>query len=231
MAWLLGLYYFIDRRAYAREDAKRLQRDALEVVPLSLLGWRNVGLLMGVITAVLLPAPYREICMLGLALVSLAFGGAKARRANGFSFGPIVEVAILFAGIFMTMIPALRLLELHGASIGLTRPWHFFFASGSLSSALDNAPTYLTFLSAAQGLGLHGAVVGVPNAFLAAISAGSVLMGANTYIGNGPNFMVKAIADEAGYRTASFGRHALAAILVLMPIYVFTALWVSFCVS
>jgi Na+/H+ antiporter NhaD/arsenite permease-like protein len=71
----------------------------------------------------------------------------------------------------------------------------------------------------------------VPDAFLAAISTGSVLMGANTYIGNGPNFMVKAIADDSGYRTASFGKHALAAVLVLMPVYVFTALWVTFCVS
>ncbi len=229
MLWLLGLYYFIDRRAYAREDPIQLQRDAAEVVPLSLIGWRNVVLLFGVVTSVILPTPYREICMVALALVSLAFGGSKARRANGFSFGPIVEVAILFAGIFLTMIPALRLLELHGVSIGLTQPWHYFLASGSLSSVLDNAPTYLTFLSAAQGLGLHG-TVGVPNAFLAAISAGSVMMGANTYVGNGPNFMVKAIADNSGYRTASFGSHALAAVLVLMPVYVATALWLSFCV-
>jgi Na+/H+ antiporter NhaD/arsenite permease-like protein len=230
MLWLLGLYYFIDRRAYAKEDPVRLRRDALEVVPLSLVGWRNVGLLMGVVVSVLLPAPFREICMVGFALLSLTLGGTKARRANGFTFGPITEVAILFAGIFVTMIPALKLLEIHGASIGLTRPWHYFFASGSLSSVLDNAPTYLTFLSAAQGLGLHG-TVGVPDAFLAAISTGSVLMGANTYIGNGPNFMVKAIADNAGYRTASFAKHALAAILVLMPVYVFAALWVSFCIG
>ncbi len=190
-----------------------------------------MGLLLGVVTSVLLPAPYREICMVGLAIISLSFGGSEARRANGFTFGPIIEVAIIFLGIFLTMIPALQLLQLHGSSIGLSDPWHFFFASGSLSSVLDSAPAYLAFVSAAQGLGLHGPVLGIPTAFLAAISAGSVLMGANTYIGNGPNFMVKAIADDSGYRTASFGRHALAAILVLMPVYVFTALWVSFCVS
>ena len=231
MVWLLGLYYFIDRRAYAREDPVRLQRDAIEEVPLSLLGWRNVGLLVGVVTAVVLPAPYREICMVVLAFTSLAIGGKRARQANGFTFGPILEVAILFAGIFLTMIPALKLLELHGASIGLTHPWHYFLASGSLSSVLDNAPTYLTFLSAAQGLGPSGTVAGVPTAFLAAISTGSVMMGANTYIGNGPNFMVKAIADDAGYPTASFARHALAAVLVLMPIYVLTALWVSYCLG
>jgi Na+/H+ antiporter NhaD/arsenite permease-like protein len=230
MAWLLGLYYIIDRRNYAREDPSRVAQDAREAVPLSLLGWRNVALLFGVVASVLLPAPYREIGMAGLALVSMVFGGTKARQANGFTFGPIVEVSILFAGIFLTMIPALQLLKVHGATIGLTRPWHYFVASGSLSSVLDNAPTYLTFLSAAQGLG-HNGPAGVPDACLAAISAGCVLMGANTYIGNGPNFMVKAIADDAGYRTASFGRHAVAAVLVLMPIYVFTALWVSYCVG
>ena len=231
MLWLLGLYYFIDRRTYAREDPSRLLRDAREVVPLSLIGWRNVALLMGVVVSVLMPTPYREVCMVGLAVASLIVGGKRGRKANGFTFGPIVEVAILFAGIFVTMIPALKLLELHGASIGLTRPWQYFLASGSLSSVLDNAPTYLTFLSAAQGLGLHGSVVGVPAAFLAAVSVGSVFMGANTYIGNGPNFMVKAIADNSGYRTASFGRHAIFAILVLSPVYVFTALWLSYCVG
>ena len=230
MAWLLGLFYFIDRRAYAKEDPVHLRRDAADIVPLKLLGWRNVALLLGVVLSVLLPTPYREISMVALSAVSMALGGKAARSSNEFTFGPIIEVAILFAGIFITMIPALKLLELHGASIGLTHPWHYFFASGALSSVLDNAPTYLTFLSAAQGLGLHADVVGVPTAFLAAVSAGSVLMGANTYIGNGPNFMVKAIADSAGYKTPSFGKHAVWAILVLSPIYVFTAFWLSFCV-
>ena len=109
----------------------------------------------------------------------------------------------------------------------MVHPWQYFVASGALSSVLDNAPTYLTFFSSAQGLGLPAQVAGVPTAFLAAISAGSVLMGANTYIGNGPNFMVKAIADESGYRTYSFGHYALYAILTLLPIYVMTAVWIS----
>jgi Na+/H+ antiporter NhaD/arsenite permease-like protein len=231
MAWLLGLFYFIDRKAYAREEPAHLKRDAAEIVPLKLFGWRNVALLLGIVLSVFVPSPYREASMVAIAVVSILFGSKAARIANVFTFGPIVEVAILFAGIFVTMIPALQLLELHGARIGLTQPWHYFFASGSLSSVLDNAPTYLTFLSAAQGMLLHGDFVGVPNAFLAAISAGSVLMGANTYIGNGPNFMVKAIADGAGYKTHSFGKHAVLAVLVLSPIYVFTALWVSFCVQ
>jgi Na+/H+ antiporter NhaD/arsenite permease-like protein len=228
MAWLLGAFYWVDRRAYARETRAHLERDASEVVPLSLLGWRNILLLLGVVGTVLLPSPYRELGMLGLAAASVVLGPKQARTQNEFTFGPILEVAILFAGIFVTMIPALALLELHGKALGVSRPWHFFLASGSLSSVLDNAPTYLTFLSAAQGLGLPADIVGVPSAYLAAISVGSVLMGANTYIGNGPNFMVKAIADVSGYRTASFGRHALGAILMLSPIYVFAIIWLAF---
>lgn len=228
MAWLLGVYYFVDRRAYAREAAAALERDEREALPLRVLGWRNIPLLLGVVGAVLLPAPYRELTMLALAGLSLVSGAKTARTGNDFSFGPILEVAILFAGIFVTMIPALALLERHGAELGLSRPWHFFLASGVLSSVLDNAPTYLTFLSAAQSLQLENQVVGVPHAFLAAISLGSVFMGANTYIGNGPNFMVKAIADNSGYRTASFGRHALVASLMLAPVYVLAALWVSY---
>jgi Na+/H+ antiporter NhaD/arsenite permease-like protein len=227
MLWLLGLCYLVDRRAYAREDKKRIARDMREVVPLRLLGWRNVGILVGIVACVFLPTPYREGGMAVLAMVSLWLGGRSAREANGFTFGPIVEVSILFAGIFVTMIPALRLLALHGSRLGLVHPWQYFVASGSLSSVLDNAPTYLTFLSAAQGMGLHADTVGIPNAFLAAISAGSVLMGANTYIGNGPNFMVKAIADECGCKTASFGRYAAAAVLTLSPVYVFAIWWLS----
>jgi Na+/H+ antiporter NhaD/arsenite permease-like protein len=110
-------------------------------------------------------------------------------------------------------------------------PWHFFFVSGALSSVLDNAPTYLTFLTAAQStasaLGLRVDVVGVPANLLAALSAGSVLMGANTYIGNGPNFMVKSMSEAAGYRMPSFGRYAMMAILILSPIYAVTAILVS----
>jgi Na+/H+ antiporter NhaD/arsenite permease-like protein len=227
MLYLLGLYYLIDRRAYAREDPARILRDIREATPLKLIGWHNIAFLFGIVACVFLPTPLRELGMLTTAALSLTVGGKSARQANGFTFGPIIEVAVLFAGIFITMIPALQLLELHGAELGLVQPWQYFLASGTLSSVLDNAPTYLTFFSAAQGLGLPAEVAGVPNTYLAAISAGSVLMGANTYIGNGPNFMVKAIADESGYRTPSFGRYALSAILILLPIYVATTLWLA----
>jgi Na+/H+ antiporter NhaD/arsenite permease-like protein len=116
-------------------------------------------------------------------------------------------------------------LHAQGRQLGLVAPWQFFLTTGALSSVLDNAPTYLTFLSAAQGLGLQPDVVGVPTAHLVAISAGAVLMGANTYIGNGPNFMVKAIADASGYRTPSFVGYAARALLVLAPVYLATSVY------
>jgi Na+/H+ antiporter NhaD/arsenite permease-like protein len=131
------------------------------------------------------------------------------------------------------MVPALALLEARGAELGLTAPWQYFLTTGALSSVLDNAPTYLTFLAAAQGLTesrhLVADVVGVPTAFLVAISIGAVFMGANTYIGNGPNFMVKAIAEEAKYEMPSFFGYAGRAVLTLSPIYVVIALylWLS----
>jgi Na+/H+ antiporter NhaD/arsenite permease-like protein len=230
IGYLLAVFYLVDRRAYARERPADLERDRSQIEPVRLHGWRSVGLLIGVVLSVFLPTPFRELAMFALALVAYFAGGPGAREArkrNGFCFHPMLEVALLFAGIFVTMVPALALLEQHGRSLGLTQPWHYFLVTGALSSVLDNAPTYLTFLSAAQSLGLSPEVAGVPAAFLLAISAGAVLMGANTYIGNGPNFMVKAIADAAGYPTASFFRHALLAVIVLAPVYAFVAFWVS----
>jgi Na+/H+ antiporter NhaD/arsenite permease-like protein len=150
--------------------------------------------------------------------------------ANGFTLSPIVEVAVIFAGIFATMIPALAILEARADELGLTRPWQFFWVTGFLSSFLDNAPTYLTFASMASGLmgteaahlgqllqamtgGLHG------EALLTAISVGAVSMGANTYIGNGPNFMVKAIAEEAGITMPSFFGYMKYTIGILIPLF------------
>jgi Na+/H+ antiporter NhaD/arsenite permease-like protein len=227
IGYLLALFHAIDRRAYARESAVHLVDDALRTTPLGVEGGVHVGLLALVVGAVFLPTPWREAAMVGLAAIS-AFAGPRAPRiANGFSWAPIVEVAVLFLGIFVTMVPALAILEARGSELGLTQPWQFFLTTGALSSVLDNAPTYLTFLSTAQALGLPADVVGVPNIFLVAISTGAVLMGANTYIGNGPNFMVKAIAEEAGVKMPSFFRYALGAVLVLSPIYVVLALWLT----
>lgn len=231
--YLLGALFVSDRRAYAREASSDLLRDAAERRPLELTGWINVPLLGAVIGAIFLPSPWREIAMVVAALASVVLGPRPARAANGFTYAPIMEVAILFAGIFVTMVPALALLEARGAELGLSAPWQFFLVSGSLSSALDNAPTYLTFLSTALGLpetpGATMVAVGdgrVPELMLVAISTGSVLMGANTYIGNGPNFMVRAIAEASGLRMPSFFGYTARAALILLP--VLAVMWLVF---
>ncbi|HSC87337.1 MAG TPA: sodium:proton antiporter [Polyangiaceae bacterium] len=228
MSYLLGLFYYLDSRAYARETTVVVARDREQAEPLRVTGWMNVGLLVLVVASVFLPSPFREAVMIGLMAVSLWLAPRKPRQDNDFRLGPIYEVAILFAGIFVTMVPALQLLTRQAPSLGLEQPGQFFWLAGALSSVLDNAPTYVTFLSVAQGLGLEGQVVGTTHLHLFAIAAGSVLMGANTYIGNGPNFMVKAIAEGAGYRTASFGAHAFWAVLTLLPIYVFVTVLLAF---
>ena len=149
----------------------------------------------------------------------MIIGPKIARHKNLFSWGPIIEVAILFAGIFITMVPALMLLKQHAPAFGISGPGQFFWMTGLLSGLLDNAPTYLTFLSLAQGLRLPAEVVGVPENILTAISVGAVFMGANSYIGNGPNFMVRAIADHSGFKTPSFFLYMGYAVVVLFPIY------------
>jgi Na+/H+ antiporter NhaD/arsenite permease-like protein len=164
--------------------------------------------------------------LLGLSLVLTPYKSAL-RRNNGFTFAPIKEVALLFAGIFATMIPALYILEHRGAALGITEPWQFFWAAGGLSSFLDNAPTYLTFLSLAKGLNLPnnlGFVLndggGLTKEILAAISCGAVFMGANSYIGNGPNFMVRSIAEEQGIKMPSFFGYMVYSIAILIPTFI-----------
>ena len=122
------------------------------------------------------------------------------------------------------MLPALDLLRARGGELGVHEPWHFFWAAGALSSFLDNAPTYLTFLALAQGLHMAPEVVGVPHEILAAISLGAVFMGANSYIGNGPNFMVRSIAEARGVRMPSFGGYMLYSGAVLIPVFVLVTL-------
>ena len=216
---LLLIFYLWDRRVYRRETKKALKKDRLSIEPLRLQGWRNLLFLGGVLYGFFLPAPWREILMVHMGFLAFFFGSKTARNHNRFTWRPIVEIAILFAGIFITMVPALMLLKQHGPEFGITKPWQFFWLTGALSALLDNAPTYVTFLSLAQGLGLPGEVVGVPEKILEAISLGAVFMGANSYIGNGPNFMVKAIADHSGFKTPSFFLYMVYAGVVLLPIY------------
>jgi Na+/H+ antiporter NhaD/arsenite permease-like protein len=220
VAALLLVYFIWDSVLYPREPVAALRRDRTQIEPMRLRGALNLLWLAGVVFAVaFLGQPWRELSMLALLGLSLWATPRALRQANGFTTYPITEVAVLFFGIFLTMMPTLELLRLRGGELGVREPWQFFWASGILSSFLDNAPTYLTFLSLAQGLGLVDEVVGVPHAILAAISIGSVFMGANSYIGNAPNFMVKSIAEETGVRMPSFFGYMLYSVLILVPLY------------
>jgi Na+/H+ antiporter NhaD/arsenite permease-like protein len=218
---VIGIYYILDRWG-ARPEGEAGSAEAggsSERVPLTVAGKRNLLLLTAVIAAVFLPTPLRETAMLTVTALSVWKTPAWIRRDNGFSYHPIREVAILFAGIFATMIPALLILQARGGELGITEPWHFFWASGTLSSFLDNAPTYLTFLSMAQGLGGSADIAGVSAPILRAISAGAVFMGAVTYIGNAPNFMVKSIVESSGIRMPSFFGYMGYSFVVLLPVF------------
>jgi len=218
---VLTIYYLWDRRAHAREERAAIALDAAAVRPIRVTGKRNVVLLLAVVASVaFLHAPYRELAMLAASALSLALTPRAVREANRFTFHAISEVAALFAGIFVTMLPALDVLHAHGRDLGLTAPWHFFWAAGLLSSFLDNAPTYLTFVAIAQSVGLPAEVAGMTHQVLAAISAGAVFMGANTYIGNGPNFMVRSIAQERGVAMPSFLGYMAYSGAVLIPVFI-----------
>jgi Na+/H+ antiporter NhaD/arsenite permease-like protein len=222
---LLAAFFVYDSVQFSREPLAAIRRDRTHVEPLRVRGALNAVWLVGIVLGVaFLHAPWRELAIVALAVASLKLTPRHIRRDNGFSSGPMVEVAVLFAGIFLTMIPALDLLRLRGGELGVQAPWQFFWASGVLSSFLDNAPTYLTFLALGQGLQLPAEVVGVPAEILAAISVGAVAMGANTYIGNAPNFMVKAIAEEAGVRMPSFFGYMLYSGAILLPLFAITTL-------
>ncbi|MFD1504247.1 sodium:proton antiporter [Georgenia yuyongxinii] len=166
----------------------------------------------------------RDAIILAAAFLAYRTTNARLRTANGFGWGPIQEVAILFAGIFVTMIPALAILQARGSELGLTSPAEFFWATGGLSSFLDNAPTYLVFMTTAASLGATAGVettLGIiDEQLLMAVSAGAVFMGANTYIGNAPNFMVRSIAVESEVRMPSFLGYMKWSISILIPLFV-----------
>jgi Na+/H+ antiporter NhaD/arsenite permease-like protein len=272
---LLAVFYLFDRRDFLR--APRSQQGETW----HFAGMHNVLFLALVLIGVFLPSPCREILMIGAAAASYFSTRKSVRDANEFNFHPIREVAFLFIGIFATMMPALDYLKLHAADLGIASPLAFYFSSGALSGALDNAPTYLTFLSASIGLfvqpelvagiqdaiPLHGPelanwlgaqpvetqntfatllkyhsdlvtagqvpasdieishLIGNHGAYIAAVSLGSVFFGALTYIGNGPNFMVKAIAEHAKVRTPGFVQYIVKyALPILLPILILTGI-------
>ena len=168
------------------------------------------------------------VIILLAAFLSFKTTPQEVRRKNHFTWGAIKEVAMLFVGIFLTMQPALRLLKQLGPEMGINTPAQMFWAAGALSSFLDNTPTYLVFLTTAGTLGFTSGIVTslgtVPVQMLMAISCGAVFMGANSYIGNAPNFMVKALSDENGIRMPSFFGYMKWSIGILIPVFLLDTL-------
>jgi len=218
-----AIFFFIERRAYANETSAAKARDRSEVERLGVHGTRNIPLLAAIVGAVLLPAGWREAAMVLIGVGSYFGTPKRVHEQNGFSLGPILEVAVLFAGLFACLAPLEHNLAHQATSLPIGRAWQLFWGSGILSSVLDNAPTYAAFSALARGVS-HGSnlVAGIDPIKLAAVSVGSVVMGATTYIGNGPNLMVKAIAERDGYTMPSFARYALFAMAVLIPIHAVT---------
>jgi Na+/H+ antiporter NhaD/arsenite permease-like protein len=243
---LLGIYYVLDSWAWAREKPTQPVIEKRE--KLSIQGYVNLWLIGAVVAMVLVQGYWRPgdvalfgekiglerlvgvAVFIGISVLSMRVTPRKLREDNGFAWGAIAEVAKLFAAIFITMAPVLAILRAGTAGaaaplVALTSgaggepiPWVYFWLTGVLSSFLDNAPTYLVFFNLAGGdpgyLMTQGALT------LAAISCGAVFMGANSYIGNAPNFMVKAIVEEQGERMPSFFGYCAWAVVFLIPIFI-----------
>ena len=174
------------------------------------------------------PNIIKDVLLLVAAFLSMKTTKKEIREFNNFNWGAIEEVAKLFIGIFITMIPALAILGARGASLGLHSEWQFFWSTGMLSGFLDNTPTYLVFLTtaaamgAAEGLVTTIGVVEVP--ILIAVSAGAVFMGALSYIGNAPNFMVRSIAEESNIKMPSFFGYMKWSFGILVPLFLLDTL-------
>ena len=231
VGFLLLLFFLIDSRA-VRQDGSFFEppQKRNRIPQIKILGLHQFFFLGIIIGAILLESPYREAMIVAAAVLSYLTASREAYEGNQFNFAPIREVAILFFAIFVTMAPALRWLSAHAGELGLSHPGHFFWGSGLLSSVLDNAPTYLNFYTVILGRDpAHSinSVLASGGHFIQAISAGSVFFGANTYIGNGPNFMVKSVAEQAGMKPPSFmGYIVRYAIPILFPLYL--AIWILF---
>jgi Na+/H+ antiporter NhaD/arsenite permease-like protein len=250
---LLAIFNIWDQAVFNKEERERPGSQLEEVQkhePLRILGAHNVFFLAAIIGIVYAsgrgignggepwPPLVQAAAMALVALASYFLTAPSLRQSNYFIFAPIIEVAVLFAGIFVTMLPALAILnawgqgdrDVFGMTFAMTAPAQYFWVTGALSSFLDNAPTYLTFAATAAGLEkvstegryLADFLASGPRAheLLAAISSGAVFMGANTYIGNGPNFMVKAIAEHGGVRMPGFFGYMAYSMAILIPIFI-----------
>ncbi len=250
VGFLLVLFHFYDEWIFEKEEVESRGRMAREISKASkkihVQGWMNMILLALVIATILftgylleptlasalggekagaLCQVFRAIVFAGLAWLSFRKTPRVVHAKNQFHFAPLQEVAVLFLGIFGAMVPALSLMEAKASAIPLTAPWQYFWASGLLSAFLDNAPTYLNFTVLAAGQngiapGHLGELADKFPKLLGAISCGASFMGALTYIGNGPNLMVKAIAEHHRVKMPSFGGYMLWAGAVLVPVFI-----------
>lgn len=227
---LIFIFMLIDNHFLKKEDPEALKKTMpISEKRLEIKGKRNIIFLLLVIASFFLPPLFRESLMIAAALLSIYFTPLTLREENAFTYHPIIEVALLFIGIFVTMIPVMKILELNGSKFGIENPWQFFWVTGALSSFLDNAPTYLVFMATAQSVSIakgivDNLIVGVPEIYLRAISVGAVFMGANSYIGNGPNFMVKAICEENDIKMPSFFGYMAWSCGILIPLFILITL-------
>jgi Na+/H+ antiporter NhaD/arsenite permease-like protein len=232
---LLIVFNIYDEFVFIKEEVET-HRALGEIVqarhPLQIDGGINCLYLLGFVAAIIFSGylgwrrGIQEGILIILALLSWYTTPRTIHRANHFHFSPIVEIAALFLGIFVTMVPALEILNARASAFDLRAPWHFFWVSGLLSAVLDNAPTYMTLTAMASGL-VGGSAENLSSllksetgqSLLAAVSCGSVFMGALTYIGNAPNFMVKSIAERHDVETPSFGAYIAYSGLILTPLF------------
>jgi len=237
-ALLLIIYFLVDSYYHKKEPAYALERDRTNISPLKLKGRINFIFIIGVVLSVaFINNRYigfishnhyysfiREGVIIAMAVLSLLFTPRLIRDSNNFSWEPIKEVGYIFLGIFITMVPCIIYLESNSKSLGITEPFQFYYLSGLLSSFLDSAPAALVFHSLA--LGIKGSyagliVAGIPEILLRAISVGATLFGGFTYIGNGPNFMVKAVAESSNIKLPGFFGYIFKfSLLVLLPVYI-----------
>ena len=238
---LLIIYFFVDIYYYKKEPASAITRDESNIRPIKIEGKRNFIFLVGVVLAVAFLNeqylsfvninPYfkfiREAVIILMAYLSMQFTSKLLRTSNNFTWHPIEEVAYLFLGIFITMVPCLLYLESNAKTLGIESASQFYFYTGMLSSFLDNTPTAVTFHSLALGLGENSGllVAGISEQLLKAICIGAVFFGSMTYIGNGPNFMVKAVAEENNIKMPDFFSYIFKfSIIVLLPVFILVEL-------
>jgi Na+/H+ antiporter NhaD/arsenite permease-like protein len=228
---LLGVFWLLDRHQIRREDeaGSALPIDGAQHHKFELHGAWNIVLLSFVIASLFLPQMIRTGVIIVAVLLSILMTPTAIRKRNHFTYHPILEVAILFAGIFVTLIPVQACVQSFHIPVSALSPMTCFWGAGGFSSILDNAPTYLIFFNVAREASgaVSTGVAGVPESLLTAIASGCVMMGANTYIGNGPNLMVKAMCEDEGLTMPSFLGYMGWAALGLGPLYVLVS-WLFF---